>query len=93
MTIRALAIAFAISLFAPMAMAAPNLEQIIVQLKSQGYDDIEVERTWLGRIRIEAENERHEREIIINPRTGEILRDFSYVEDDDDDFKGLLSHD
>ena len=44
-----------------------------------------VSRTWLGRIRIEAESGTHEREIVFNQRTGEILRDFwEELEDDDE---------
>lgn len=93
MTLKSLVIACALSLAALPALAAPSVDQIVAQLEAQGYDDIDVERTWLGRIRIEAESKTREREIIINPRTGEILRDFSYANDDDDDDDGLLDHD
>lgn len=58
------------------AAAAPTIEEIIAQLEAQGYTDVSVSRTWLGRIRIEAESGTHEREIVFNQRTGEILRDF-----------------
>lgn len=56
--------------------AAPTIQEIISQLEAQGYKDVTVSRTWLGRIRIEAESGTHEREIVFNQRTGEILRDF-----------------
>ncbi|QIZ82609.1 hypothetical protein HFZ77_15160 [Thalassovita gelatinovora] len=51
-------------------------DSIVSQLKQQGYEQIAVSRTWLGRTRILAERGSERREIIINPRTGEILRDF-----------------
>jgi Tfp pilus assembly pilus retraction ATPase PilT len=66
------------------AAAAPTIEEIIAQLEAQGYADISVSRTWLGRIRIEAESNTHEREIVFNQRTGEILRDFWEELDDED---------
>lgn len=40
-----------------------------------GYSDILVSRTLLGRVKIEADGDEGRREIIVNPRTGEILRD------------------
>lgn len=48
---------------------------IVAQLKSQGFTQVEVETTWLGRLRILATRADGQREIIVNPRTGEILRD------------------
>ncbi len=75
------------------AWASPSVDKIIAQLRAQGYTEIEVGRTWLGRIHIEAENETREREIILNQRTGEILRDFWVTHsDDDDDGHGVLGH-
>ena len=50
--------------------------QISEQLRAQGYDAVVVTKTWLGRLRIEARSDGQTREIIVNPRTGEILRDF-----------------
>ena len=51
--------------------------KVASQLKELGYSTVEVSRTFLGRIRVEATGSAGEREIIFNPRTGEILRDFS----------------
>ena len=67
-------------------MAAPATAKDIAaawveQLVLDGYDDIEVSRTWLGRTRIFAEKGEIEREIILNPSTGEVLRDYSRHED------------
>lgn len=57
------------------AVAASFAEQIVSQLRAQGFGDILVETTWLGRTRILAERRDLRREIILNPNTGEILRD------------------
>ncbi len=58
------------------AVASPNQERIVAQLAEQGFTRIEVTRTLLGRTRILAINEGFLREIVLNPRTGVILRDF-----------------
>jgi len=52
-----------------------DLEDLIEVLEDQGYDRIELEQTMLGRTRILARKEGGTREIIINARTGEVLRD------------------
>ena len=57
------------------AVAATAADQIVTQLRDQGFTQIEVEKTWLGRTRIVAERKDASREIILNPGTGEILRD------------------
>ncbi|MFY0618734.1 hypothetical protein [Shimia sp.] len=82
MTLKLAAAAAVVTLFAGAALAESRTDAIARHLKSQGYTEIEVSRTWLGRMRIEAYKGTMEREIIVNPRTGEILRD--YWEDDDD---------
>ncbi|MEL6587411.1 MAG: hypothetical protein AAFY65_03405 [Pseudomonadota bacterium] len=61
---------------APKSAMAAVREQVVAQLRAQGYRDIRVTRTFLGRLRIVARNGRHTREIILNPATGEILRDY-----------------
>lgn len=73
--------AFLIGLVAGAVMAGPALAQgvvddVVAQLRRQGFRSIVTERTLLGRIRIIATRSDGSREIIINPRTGEILRDF-----------------
>lgn len=57
------------------AMADVFSERIVQQLEQQGFKSISTERTWLGRTRITAEGNAGQREIIVNPNTGEILRD------------------
>ena len=61
------------------------LEKTIGLIISQGFEIKEMKRTWLGRIRIEASNDNHEREIVINRVTGEILRDYWEENDDEED--------
>lgn len=56
--------------------------QIADQLRQQGYENVEVTKTWLGRLRFQASSNNQTREIIVNPRTGEILRDFQTSKDD-----------
>ena len=62
--------------FACHAGAQTIQDQVVSQLKAQGYDSIRVSRTLLGRTRIIADSDESRREIVVNPRTGEILRDF-----------------
>ena len=58
-----------------MAQAASFEDSVVAQLRSQGYKAIVTERTLLGRIKISATRNGGRREIILNPRTGEVLRD------------------
>ncbi len=65
----------AMMLSAGVALSASVSDGIIAQLTRQGFTDISSETTWLGRVRILATRKDGSREIVINPRTGEILRD------------------
>ncbi len=65
-------------------------DAIIAQLTDQGFTHIRVSNTFLGRVRIFATSPKLTREIIFNPRTGEILRDYWDDDDDDDDAGGGL---
>lgn len=84
-----LTLALVFSAMACAASAETLVDQVTEQLASQGYSEITVSKTWLGRIRIEASGGTASREIIINPRTGEILRD--YWEDEEGEGPGLLA--
>lgn len=71
---------FLTGLAAGVAIATPALAQeyvdsIVRQLQELGFRNIAQERTLLGRVRITASRKDGQREIIVNPRTGEILRD------------------
>ena len=57
------------------ALAASYAEDVVAQLNQLGFSEITVETTWLGRIKIVATRTDGVREIVLNPRTGEILRD------------------
>lgn len=47
------------------------------ELRQQGFSQLRVTTTWLGRTRIEATGPAARREIVLNPNTGEILRDYT----------------
>jgi hypothetical protein len=71
---------FMTGLLAGVALAGPATAQdvagdIIAQLLQQGFTDVTSSTTWLGRVRILAQRDNDSREIVVNPRTGEILRD------------------
>ena len=71
--------AFLLTLAGGLASALPAVaafsDDVVVQLAQQGYQNITVSTTWLGRVRILAVRDGGTREIVLNPRTGEILRD------------------
>lgn len=54
---------------------ADYVDSVLAQLRAQGYRQISVSNTLLGRSRVFAKGKGGTREIIMNPRTGEILRD------------------
>ena len=54
-------------------------DAVIAQLRAEGYARITMTTTLLGRVRITAEGEKGQREIVLNPRTGEVLRDVWFV--------------
>lgn len=96
MTRRGLFLGCLVLLALPTAALAQDRDfagRIVAALRSQGYDEIEVSRTWLGRGRIEAEGPAGSREIIFDPRTGEILRDLWLLDDDDRPGGDLLGRD
>ena len=77
-----------IALLVPLAQpgtAQTAQDRIVAQLRDQGFDEITITRTLLGRVRIVAEEDDTLREIILNPSTGAILRDYWTELDDDDD--------
>lgn len=54
-------------------------EMLLASLEAQGYVIIEQGYTFLGRLRIVAVNGDIRREIVVNPGTGEILRDYAVL--------------
>ncbi|TFL18738.1 hypothetical protein [Jannaschia formosa] len=73
----------ALLLCAPVGAQADVTQDIVRRLQAEGFERIEISRTFLGRTRIVASGPPGQREVVVNPRSGEVLRD--YFEDDDDD--------
>lgn len=85
-----------------LAQAAGPEDAVVEQLRGMGYTEFEVVYTLLGRVQIIATGPQGRREIVFNPATGEILRDFTRASgnggaptllggdeaDDDDDVPG-----
>lgn len=55
--------------------AAKQLNGLVGTLRQSGYRIIEIRKTFLGRLRIRAENGVHLREIVVSQSTGEIKHD------------------
>ena len=70
-----LAILAAGAVCASPVFAQDIVQSIVGQLRQQGFVTITTETTLLGRVRILAISADGQREIIVNPRSGEILRD------------------
>ncbi len=66
------------------AFAGP-VEDLVAQLRADGYQKIEVESGRDDKIKIEAENGTEEREIVMIAATGEVLYDMAEIESHDDD--------
>lgn len=76
MLFRTLALLIALLLVvASPATAQTRTEKIIAGLRGMNFTHIEVGRTWLGRTRIRAFGPEGKREIVLNPKTEEVLRD------------------
>lgn len=87
-----LAVALALGLLPGASFAQTVEEAIISQLSQQGFTNISVNRTLLGRTRILATSADLRREIVFNPTTGVIIRDYwEDLDDDDDDERRLLT--
>ena len=78
--------AAALSLCLAMPAAAQSLEdQVVSQLSEQGFGQVEMNRTLLGRLRFVAQSDRYRRELVIHPSTGAVLFDRVTDLDGDDD--------
>ena len=70
----------AAALSAMLALAVPAsadpVDEGVSQLRAQGYVIVEIRKTWLGRVRIEAAKGGREREVVFDRFTGEIRRDY-----------------
>ena len=72
-------------------------DRIVRELRSEGYSEIRIYRTFLGRLRFVGRSPDARREIVVNPKTGVILRDYLRItrddEDDDDDDRDARDED
>lgn len=75
------AIVLALVLSASQAFAQNFEAAVIARLQAEGYVQITTTTTILGRVRIVALGSNGQREIVLNPRTGETLRDVWLVTD------------
>jgi hypothetical protein len=69
-------IAIALAPAPALADAAGARDRIVTLLRDDGYSEIRISRTLIGRMRFVAKRPDAEREIVINPNTGVILRDY-----------------
>jgi hypothetical protein len=81
--IRAASLALLVALPLPAAAEAP-LDRLLKDLRRAGFAEVTVTATLLGRMRIVAEGGDGVREIVLNPRTGEVLRDLWLSRGNDD---------
>ena len=58
-------------------------QRLLASLQAQGYVVVEQSYTLLGRLRIIAHNGTTRRDILVNPGTGEVLRDISVADHED----------
>lgn len=75
---RALALSLMLVLTPAVAAAQSDnvRDRIVVELTEDGYQQIRISRTLLGRMRFVATKPDYRREIVVNPATGVILRDY-----------------
>ena len=90
---RQLLLALALWPLAGPAEARSITDRVARDLARQGYTSIEVSRTLLGRDRVVASGPEGRREVILNPRTGEILRDLWTPSGSGQAGSGLISTD
>lgn len=65
----------ALSWQTPVMAQADVSDPVVQMVEKQGYTVTEVTRTWLGRILITAQDGTNLREVVLNRRNGQILRD------------------
>lgn len=72
---RALLAAAALFVASTTLARADEVDKIVRWLRRLGFDEIATSRSLLGRVQIRATGAIGTRELVVNPRTGEILRD------------------
>lgn len=61
----------------PTPVHADPIAALLQSLQTQDYNEIVVQRTFLGRIRVIARGDETQREIVVHPSSGAVLRDYS----------------
>ena len=76
--LKTLILILSFAVVAASAAAGPDdvRDRIIQQLQDEGFTEIIVSKTWLGRLLFEASSATARREIVVSPNTGTILRDY-----------------
>jgi len=72
-----IALLFSMSLAAGQAMAQDFQSKYSQEMTDQGFSNLTVTKTWLGRTRITAVSKTQSRELVFDTYTGEVLRDYS----------------
>lgn len=72
---RVLLVAAALLMASTTLARADEVDRIVRWLRGLGFDEIATSRSLLGRVQIRATGAIGTRELVVNPRTGEILRD------------------
>lgn len=84
MSVKTILISTSFALLASTALAQSSKEDIIEQLKQQGFTKIEISRTLFGNTRFEATGAGVEREVVLS-KGGTVMRDRSEKDDEYDD--------
>jgi len=71
-----------------LAAGPVDAQEIAATLGARGYTRIEISRTLLGRLMFTATARDHVRELVVHPRTGEILRDVIITRSGNADARG-----
>ena len=75
---------------APSIARRQSVQDLVEDLQAAGFTYIEIRRTFLGRARIIAYSATEMREVVLNPTTGEVLRDL--VQESADDIRGKANN-
>lgn len=90
---RAIALALSVAFLSALPVQADGLkDRIIADLVDEGYTEITIKRTLLGRALVVARQGNQTREIVFNPATQMVLRDYSRIIPTQSDSSTAVSH-
>jgi hypothetical protein len=78
------ALAITAAMLPAFAAGTSTVDEVVAQMEADGYTNISVETSLLGRTEIEGEKDGEEREVVLS-KAGEILRDEVELESEDDE--------